>query len=166
MGDVSRFRSIKQAISYCGLCGEEKSSADTVLRTPLSKQRNKHIQHVLVEARSVERREEHKYRAVAAPEPGYDCTVPEDRICSGELSATGPAAIGEDQTPQNRSRSRTHYRSHLGARDGGRIALPVDQASDQLLRTLRRRKEFRRHGSADTSFETAQQTYSARTGRS
>jgi transposase len=50
IGDVSRFRSVKQAISYCGLCGDEKSSADKVLRTPLSKQRNKHIQHVLVEA--------------------------------------------------------------------------------------------------------------------
>jgi transposase len=50
IGDVSRFRSIKQAISYCGLYGEEKSSADKVLRTPLSKQRSKHIQHVLVEA--------------------------------------------------------------------------------------------------------------------
>jgi transposase len=50
IGDVARFRSVKQAISYCGLCGEEKSSADKVLRTPLSKQRNKHIQHVLVEA--------------------------------------------------------------------------------------------------------------------
>jgi transposase len=47
---VARFRSIKQAISYCGLCGDEKSSADKILRTPLSKQRNKHIQHVLVEA--------------------------------------------------------------------------------------------------------------------
>jgi transposase len=43
IGDVSRFRSIKQAISYCGLCGYEKSSGDNVLRTPLSKQRNKHI---------------------------------------------------------------------------------------------------------------------------
>jgi len=50
IGDVSRFRSVKQAISYCGLCGDEKSSADKVLRMPLSKQRNKHIQHVLVEA--------------------------------------------------------------------------------------------------------------------
>jgi transposase len=48
--DVTRFRSIKQAISYCGLCGDEKSSADKVLRMPLSKQRNKHIQRVLVEA--------------------------------------------------------------------------------------------------------------------
>ncbi len=50
VGDTSRFRSIKQAISYCGLCGEEKSSADKVMRTPISKQRNKHIQRMLVEA--------------------------------------------------------------------------------------------------------------------
>lgn len=50
MGDTSRFRSIKQAISYCGLCGDEKSSADKMMRTPISKQRNKHIQQVLVEA--------------------------------------------------------------------------------------------------------------------
>jgi transposase len=41
IGDVTRFHSLKQAISYCGLCGEEKSSADQVLRTPISKQRNK-----------------------------------------------------------------------------------------------------------------------------
>src|SRR6267143_2590887 len=50
IGEVARLRSIRQAISYCGLCGEEKSSADKVMRTPLFKQRNKHIQHVLVEA--------------------------------------------------------------------------------------------------------------------
>ena len=50
IGDLSRFRSAKQAISCCGLCGDEKSSADKVLRTPLSKQRNKHIQSVLIEA--------------------------------------------------------------------------------------------------------------------
>jgi len=50
MGDISRFRSIRQAISYCGLCGDEKRSADKVARTPISKQRNKHIQRVLVEA--------------------------------------------------------------------------------------------------------------------
>jgi transposase len=50
---VSRFRSVKQAISYCGLCGAEKSSADKVMRTPLSKQRNKHLQRALVEAAKV-----------------------------------------------------------------------------------------------------------------
>src|SRR5437667_6694872 len=32
MGEVSRFPSIREAISYCGLCGDEKSSADKVMR--------------------------------------------------------------------------------------------------------------------------------------
>ena len=50
IGDYTRFRSVKEAISYCGLCSAEKSSADKVMRMPISKQRNKHIQHVLVEA--------------------------------------------------------------------------------------------------------------------
>jgi transposase len=50
IGDVKRFPSLKQAISYCGLCGDEKSSADIAKRTPLTKQRNKHLQTVLVEA--------------------------------------------------------------------------------------------------------------------
>ena len=50
IGDYSRFRSIKQAISYCGLCSSERASADKVTRTPISKQRNKHLQQVLVEA--------------------------------------------------------------------------------------------------------------------
>ena len=64
MGDVARFRSIRQAISYCGLCGDEKSSADKVIRTPLSKQRNKHIQRVLVEAAKLAPREDHKLALV------------------------------------------------------------------------------------------------------
>jgi len=50
IGDYTRFPSIKQAISYCGLCGDEKSSAEKVMRMPISKQRNKHIQRVLIEA--------------------------------------------------------------------------------------------------------------------
>jgi transposase len=43
IGEVQRFSSIKKAVSYCGLCGAEKSSGNTVQRTPLSKQRNKHL---------------------------------------------------------------------------------------------------------------------------
>ena len=35
---------------YCGLCDAEKSSGNTVQRTPLSKQRNKHLQTTLIEA--------------------------------------------------------------------------------------------------------------------
>ena len=60
IGDYSRFPSVKQAISYCGLCGAEKSSADKVMRTPISKQRNKHIQHVLVEAAKLAPRYSHE----------------------------------------------------------------------------------------------------------
>jgi transposase len=50
VGDVQRFSSIKKAISYCRLCGAEKSSAGISKRTPISKQRNQHLQTVLVEA--------------------------------------------------------------------------------------------------------------------
>jgi transposase len=50
MGDISRFASVKKAVSYCGLCGAEKSSGGKTERTPISKQRNKHLQTILVEA--------------------------------------------------------------------------------------------------------------------
>src|SRR6202521_4027689 len=50
VGEVKRFSSIKKAISYCGLCSAEKSSAEVMKRTPLSKQRNKHLQCILIEA--------------------------------------------------------------------------------------------------------------------
>ena len=50
VGDVTRMTSVKDSISYCGLCGAERSSAGVAQRTPLSKQRNPHLQTVLVEA--------------------------------------------------------------------------------------------------------------------
>jgi hypothetical protein len=50
VGDVRHFSSIRKAIRYCGLCGVEKRSADTIQRTPLSKQRNIHLQTILIEA--------------------------------------------------------------------------------------------------------------------
>jgi hypothetical protein len=39
----------KRTISYCGLCGAEKSSANTVQSPPLPKQSNKHLQTTLIE---------------------------------------------------------------------------------------------------------------------
>jgi transposase len=60
IGDYTRFRSGKEAISYCGLCSAEKSSADKVMRMPISKQRNKHIQQVLVEAAKLAPRQNHE----------------------------------------------------------------------------------------------------------
>ena len=50
MGDISRFAFVKKAVSYCGLCGAEKSSGGKTERTPISKQRNKHLQTMLIEA--------------------------------------------------------------------------------------------------------------------
>ena len=50
IGDVDRFPNHKQAVSYCGLCGAEDSSAGKTKRTPISQQRNKHLQTVLIEA--------------------------------------------------------------------------------------------------------------------
>src|SRR5216684_269783 len=64
IGDVSRFRSIRQAISYCGLCGDERSSADKAMRMPLSKQRNKHIQRALVEAAKLAPRQNHEMAVI------------------------------------------------------------------------------------------------------
>ena len=64
IGDVSRFQSIKQAISYCGLCSAERSSADKLVRMPISKQRNKHIQQTLVEAAKLAPRYSHELALV------------------------------------------------------------------------------------------------------
>jgi transposase len=50
IGDPRRFPSIKEAVSYCGLCGPQDESAGKTHRHPLSKQRNKHLQTVLIEA--------------------------------------------------------------------------------------------------------------------
>ena len=48
--DPYRFSSYKQAISYCGLCSAQRESAGHERRGPLSKQRNRRLQWVLVEA--------------------------------------------------------------------------------------------------------------------
>jgi len=48
--DPHRFSTIKKAASYCGLSSAHDESAGKLVRHPLSKQRNKHLQTVLVEA--------------------------------------------------------------------------------------------------------------------
>jgi transposase len=50
VGDPHRLASVAQAISYCGLTSALKSSADKQQRGPISKQRNAHLQTVLIEA--------------------------------------------------------------------------------------------------------------------
>jgi transposase len=48
--DPHRFSNRKKAVSYCGLCSGEDESAGKTHRSPLSKQRNKHLQTILIEA--------------------------------------------------------------------------------------------------------------------
>lgn len=49
IGDPARFSSTAKAISYCGLCSAQRQSAGKSVRGPISKQRNRHLQSVLVE---------------------------------------------------------------------------------------------------------------------
>jgi transposase len=53
VGTPERFGSIKQAISYCGLASALRESAGQQKRGPLSKQRNRHLQSVLIEAAKI-----------------------------------------------------------------------------------------------------------------
>jgi transposase len=50
VGDPRRFSSVAHAVSYCGLTSALVSSADKQQRGPISKQRNAHLQTVLIEA--------------------------------------------------------------------------------------------------------------------
>jgi len=50
IGEPWRFPNVKAAVSYCGLCSAQIESAGVNKRSPLSKQRNKHLQCVLIEA--------------------------------------------------------------------------------------------------------------------
>lgn len=53
IGEPHRFGAVKRAVSYCGLCSGQNESAGKSRRGPLSKQRNKHLQTILVEAAKV-----------------------------------------------------------------------------------------------------------------
>ena len=50
IGDAKRFASIGDAVSYCGLTAALVESASKQKRGPISKQRNAHLQTVLIEA--------------------------------------------------------------------------------------------------------------------
>lgn len=67
-GDPSRFSSIARAVSYCGLCSAERSSGEQNYRGPISKQRNQHLQTVLVEAAKLAPRFNPQLAAVHAKE--------------------------------------------------------------------------------------------------
>jgi transposase len=53
VGEPQRLSSLRRAVSYCGLCSAQHESAGKTRRGPLSKQRNKHLQQVLIEAAKI-----------------------------------------------------------------------------------------------------------------
>lgn len=50
VAEVQRLGSVRKACSYCGLTSAQSESAGKSQHLPLSKQRNKHLQHTLIEA--------------------------------------------------------------------------------------------------------------------
>ena len=68
VGDPHRFSSVAHAVSYCGLTSALISSADKQQRGPISKQRNAHLQTVLIEAAKLAPRWNPQLAAVHARE--------------------------------------------------------------------------------------------------
>ncbi len=68
VGNPHRFSSVAKAVSYCGLTSAQVASADHQQRAPISKQRNAHLQTVLVEAAKVAPRWNPQLAAVHARE--------------------------------------------------------------------------------------------------
>jgi transposase len=64
VGDPARFPGIKKAVSYCGLASALRESAGQQKRGPLSKQRNRHLQTVLIEAAKIAVKHHPKLRDV------------------------------------------------------------------------------------------------------
>jgi transposase len=70
IGEVKRFASIRQAQSYCGLTSAQHNSAGIDHRSPISKQRNKHLQTMLIEAAKLAPRFNEQLAAVHSRELG------------------------------------------------------------------------------------------------
>ena len=68
VSDPQRFSSVARAVSYCGLTSALISSADKQQRAPISKQRNAHLQTVLIEAAKLAPRWNPQLAAVHARE--------------------------------------------------------------------------------------------------
>ena len=107
-GEIARFHNRKQAVSYCGLCGAEISSAGKQQRTPISKQRNQQLQTVLIEAAKLAPRYNPELAALYAKELQE---VGDHNQDSGGSSQAGGMAIGRG-SPHHRLRSQ---RDHAAA---------------------------------------------------
>ena len=74
VGDPARFANEKHAVSYCGLTSALRESAGVQKRGPLSKQRNAHLQSVLIEAAKLAHLHNEKLAAVREKQLGHGHT--------------------------------------------------------------------------------------------
>ena len=76
IAEPERFSSVGRAVSYCGLCAAQRESAGKQQRMPLSKQRNKHLQTVLIEAATLAPRFNPELKAVSERDGAVRATAP------------------------------------------------------------------------------------------
>jgi len=79
--DVTRFSNLNKMVSYCGLCSGEIESAGKSRRAPLSKQRNPHLQTMLIEAANLAPRWNTQLAEVHARELARD-NIPNHATCA------------------------------------------------------------------------------------
>jgi transposase len=109
IGDISRFRTIKNAISYCGLCGDERSSADKAMRMQLSKQPNKHIQRTLVEAAKLALRQSHELAVIYEREKQKEMAIGDTGRSPEDGCPSACRGSGHPEPRPNRIPRRTNY---------------------------------------------------------
>jgi transposase len=101
-GTPERFASIKHAQSYCGLTSALRESAGHQKRGPLSKQRNRHLQCVLIEAAKLapianETLKAVHQKAMAAGRSGNEATLAVGRKMVAYLLAVDRAFLAQQR---------------------------------------------------------------------
>jgi transposase len=102
-GTPERFPSIKHAQSYCGLTSALRESAGQQKRGPLSKQRNRHLQSVLIEAAKLapianETLKAVHTKAIAAGHTGNEATLAVARKMVAYLLAADRAFLAQQES--------------------------------------------------------------------
>lgn len=158
--DPTRFSSIRRAQSYCGLCSALRQSAGKTARGPISKQRNKHLQTMLIEAAKIAPRWNPQLKAVYEREAGRSNKNQATLAVARKLVAYllfvdksgNPFALREDSAGKEEGgdgapapASKKAARGKKKTSKGGRSKVPAAQAP----RTPRRKTTSRAKGSSD-----------------
>jgi len=143
--DPWRFRSIRRAQSYCGLCSALKQSAGKTVRGPISKQRNKNLQTMLIEAAKIAPRWNPQLKAVyereaarsnrnqatlavarklvayllAVDKSGKPFTPREESVANQDSNDAAPDPLPGTATPGNRRTSKKAASDQNRALKGG-----------------------------------------------